>query len=105
MQTAKLPQTAINVINRFMAFPLSAWHRSRRSDAHDLFESKTKTLPSPILPVFAAFDGFDDAIKHLALDRRLTFTLGRKSTTHRRHGRAPCVLCRPKPLTSVTVIP
>ena len=40
--------------------------------------SKTKILPSPILPVLAAFDRFDHLIQQLGFYRRLDFHLGQK---------------------------
>src|SRR5688572_17130239 len=69
--------------------------------------SKTKILPSPIFPVLA-----DRSIASMACSRSSvltaasTFTFGRKSTTYS----APRYssvwpFCRPKPFTSVTVMP
>src|SRR5882762_2203977 len=69
--------------------------------------SNTKILPSPILPVFADFSiASITCSSSSVLIAASIFTLGRKSTTYS----APRYssvwpFCRPKPLTSVTVIP
>src|SRR5258707_838734 len=69
--------------------------------------SNTKILPSPILPVFADFSIASITCSSISdLTAASIFTLGRKSTTYS----APryssvCPFWRPKPLTSVTVIP
>src|SRR6059036_1487696 len=69
--------------------------------------SKTKILPSPILPVFADFSiASITCSSSSVLIAASIFTLGRKSTTYS----APRYssvwpFCRPKPLTSVTVMP
>src|SRR6185295_14117913 len=69
--------------------------------------SNTKILPSPILPVLADFSIASIArSSNSDLIAASTFTLGRKSTTYS----APRYssvwpFCRPKPFTSVTVIP
>src|SRR5262245_28603547 len=69
--------------------------------------SNTKILPSPILPVLADFSIASIARSSSSdLIAASTFTLGRKSTTYS----APRYssvwpFCRPKPFTSVTVMP
>src|SRR3989454_1871779 len=69
--------------------------------------SKTKILPSPIFPVLAAFSMASmTRSSKSSLIAASILTLGRKSTTYS----APRYssvwpFCRPKPLTSVTVIP
>src|SRR6266540_2644964 len=69
--------------------------------------SKTKILPSPIFPVLAAFSTASmTRSSNSFLIAASILTLGRKSTTYS----APryssvCPFCRPKPLTSVTVMP
>src|SRR5688572_2042776 len=69
--------------------------------------SNTKILPSPILPVLAAFSIASSARSSMSLLMAASiFTFGRKSTTYS----APRYssvwpFCRPKPLTSVTVMP
>src|SRR6266850_317220 len=69
--------------------------------------SNTKILPSPILPVFADFSTASITCSSSSvLIAASIFTLGRKSTTYsapRYNSVWP--FCRPKPLTSVTVIP
>src|SRR5574343_1574332 len=68
---------------------------------------KTKTLPSPILPVLADFSIASLTCSRCsALTAASIFTLGKKSTTYS----APryssvCPFGRPKPFTSVTVMP
>src|SRR5574343_1359026 len=68
---------------------------------------KTKTLPSPILSVLADFSIASITCSSCsALTAASIFTLGKKSTTYS----APryssvCPFCRPKPFTSVTVMP
>ena len=67
----------------------------------------TKILPSPILPVRAAFMMASTASSTISSGTTTsTFTLGRKSTTYS----APryssvCPFCWPNPLTSVMVRP
>src|SRR5882757_4542245 len=69
--------------------------------------SNTKILPSPILPVLAAFSIASSTRSSISsLIAASTFTFGRKSTTYS----APRYssvwpFCLPKPLTSVTVMP
>src|SRR6267142_5958781 len=69
--------------------------------------SNTNILPSPILPVFADFSTASITCSSSSvLIAASIFTLGRKSTTYsapRYNSVWP--FCRPKPLTSVTVIP
>src|SRR5574337_831452 len=69
--------------------------------------SNTKILPSPILPVLADFSMASMAWSSRSVRMAASiFTLGRKSTTYsapRYNSVWP--FCRPKPLTSVTVIP
>src|SRR5215510_1002787 len=69
--------------------------------------SNTKILPSPILPVFADFSIASITCSTMSLLIAASIlTFGRKSTTYsapRYNSVWP--FCRPKPLTSVTVMP
>src|SRR4029077_8576195 len=68
---------------------------------------RTNTFPSPILPVLAAATTTLTAFSTMSSPiTTSTFTLGRKSTVYSLPRYiSVCPFCRPKPLTSVTVIP
>src|SRR5882724_194535 len=69
--------------------------------------SKTKILPSPIFPVLADFSIASITCSSISdLIAASIFTLGRKSTTYSAPRKSSvCPFWRPKPFTSLTVIP
>src|SRR5258707_11257722 len=68
---------------------------------------KTKIFPSPIFPVLALFSIASMTRSSMSsLIAASTFTFGRKATTYSAPRQSSvCPFCRPKPFTSVTVMP